>query len=311
MTFVKQLFFLLAIIGVSSLISAQEIKLKLWPDGVPNYQKTDEVEKQELTDRLLKVSYVQDPDITVYLPSKGNATGEAVVICPGGGYWILAYDWEGTDIAKYFNSKGIAAIVLKYRLPVSKSNIVPHQSPLMDAQRAIRITRFNADEWGIDKNKIGIMGFSAGGHLASTVATHFDLGKKDSVDPIDKMSCRPDFAVLVYPVISFTGEFKHSGSKKALLGEDPDPELVKYYSNELQVTKDTPPTILIHSQDDKGVPVENSLVFYKALRDNDVQASMHLYPYGGHGYSLALNKGYLATWPDRVTEWIKNLSMEK
>ena len=199
---------------------------------------------------------------------------------------------------------------MKYRLPVSKSNVIPHKSPLMDAQRAIRITRMKSEEWGIKSDRIGIMGFSAGGHLASTAGTHFDYGKEESEDPIEKMSSRPDFMVLMYPVISFTGNFKHSGSQKALLGENPSEELLKYYSNELQVTKETPPTILIHSQDDTGVPVENSLVFYKALCDNGVKAEMHLYPYGKHGYSLAIGRGYLSTWTDRVTDWINNLNEE-
>jgi len=284
---------------------AQEIKLPLWPDGIPNYQNTNEVEKREYQDKILKVSNVQIPDISVFLPSEGNATGDAVVICPGGGYWILAYDWEGTDIAKYFNSKGIAAIVLKYRLPVSTNNIVPHKSPIMDAQRAIRMTRFYADEWGIKKDRIGIMGFSAGGHLASTAGTHFDFGNPDAENPIDKLSCRPDFMILIYPVIAFSKEFSHSGSEKALLGDNPSEELINYYSNELQVTNNTPPTILIHSQDDSAVPVENSLEFYKALCDNNVTAEMHLYQYGGHGFSLAIEQGHLETWTERVIDWIK------
>lgn len=300
--------FLSALVCIS--LCAQEITLPLWPEGVPNMQPSDDVEQVELTDRQTKISYVQDPNIEVFLPSKGNSNGDAVIICPTGGYWILAYDWEGTDIAKYFNSKGIAAIVLKYRLPVSKSNVIPHKSPLMDAQRAIRITRMKSEEWGIKSDRIGIMGFSAGGHLASTAGTHFDYGNPESEDPIKKISSRPDFMILMYPVISFTEEFKHSGSQKALLGEIPSEDLLKYYSNELQVTKETPPTILIHSQDDMGVPVENSLVFYKALCDNGVKAEMHLYPYGKHGFSLAIGRGYLSTWTDRVTDWINNLNEE-
>jgi acetyl esterase/lipase len=197
---------------------------------------------------------VQKPDIAVFLPSKKNATGEAVIVCPGGGYSILAYDWEGSDIARWLNSRGITAFVLKYRLPLSKSNIVPHKSPLMDAQRAMRLVRFNAEKWNIDPGKIGIMGFSAGGHLASTLSTHFDGGDPVSSDPVERMSCRPDFSVLVYPVITFTEEFQHSGSRINLLGEDADESLVRYYSNELQVTEDTPRAILIHADDDTAVP---------------------------------------------------------
>jgi acetyl esterase/lipase len=257
------------------------------------------------TTNIVRLSLVQYPDIAVFLPSKRNATGEAVVICPGGGYHILAYDWEGSDIARWFSSRGIAAAVLKYRLPVSKSNIIPHKTPLMDAQRAFRMVRYHAESWNIDPGKIGIMGFSAGGHLASTLSTHFDEGDPGNTDPVEKISCRPDFSILVYPVISFTEEFSHSGSRAALLGEDPDPELVKYYSNEQQVTAETPPAILIHSGDDEGVPVQNSLAYYRALLKKGIPAEMHVYPYGGHGYSLAIGRGHLSTWPDRVLEWIR------
>jgi acetyl esterase/lipase len=228
-----------------------------------------------------------------------------VVICPGGGYGILAYDWEGSDIARWLNSQGIAAFVLKYRLPGSKSNIVPHKSPLMDAQRALRMVRFHAEQWNIDPGKIGIMGFSAGGHLASTLSTHYDRGDPSSTDPMEQVSCRPDFSILVYPVISFSDPFTHSGSRRNLLGENPDPELVKDFSNELQVTEDTPPAILIHSEDDKTVPVENSLLYFKALRANGITSELHIYPYGGHGFSLAIGQGHLETWPDRVIQWIK------
>ncbi|MBI9070195.1 MAG: alpha/beta hydrolase [Melioribacteraceae bacterium] len=302
---------LLLILLLINNVYAQEIAVPLWSDGVPNYQKTDEVEIVDDNENIQKVSYVQEPNITVYKPAKRNTTGESVVICPGGGYWILAYDWEGSDIAKYFNSKGITAIVLKYRLPVSKSNVVPHKSPLMDAQRAIRLTRFHAGEWGLDSNKIGIMGFSAGGHLASTAGTHFDYGNKNSDDMIERISCRPDFMILMYPVISFVADFSHTGSANALLGENPTRELLEFYSNELHVTENTPPTILIHSQDDTGVPIENSLNFYKALTDKKVSAEMHLYPFGGHGFSLALGNDYLSTWPDRVVDWLKRVTNKK
>ena len=227
------------------------------------------------------------------------------MICPGGGYGILAYDWEGSDIARWLNSRGIAAFVLKYRLPGSKSNIVPHKSPLMDAQRAMRLVRSNAVKWNLDREKIGVMGFSAGGHLASTLSTHYDKGDPSNSDPVEQESCKPNFSVLVYPVISFTEEFQHSGSRINLVGEDADEELVKYYSNELQVTEDTPPAILIHSDDDTAVPVENSISYYKALRANEISSELHIYPYGGHGYSLAIGQGHLSTWPDRVIEWIR------
>jgi len=300
----KKIFFALFLCLATGLLQSQNFILPLWEGDPPNYRESGEIMKSDTTN-IVRLSLVQYPDIAVFLPSKSNATGEAVVICPGGGYNILAYDWEGSDIARWFSSRGIAAMVLKYRLPISKSNIIPHKSPLMDAQRAFRMVRYYAEAWNIDPGKIGIMGFSAGGHLASTLSTHFDAGDPGHADPVERMSCRPDFSILVYPVISFTEEFSHSGSRTALLGEDPDPELVRYYSNELQVTADTPPAVLIHSGDDKGVPVQNSLTYYRALLKNDIPAEMHVYPYGGHGYSLAISKGHLATWPDRVLEWIR------
>jgi acetyl esterase/lipase len=284
---------------------AQNLVVPLWDGNPPNYRETGETIKWDTSD-IVRVSNVQKPDLAVFLPSKKNATGEAVIICPGGGYHILAYDWEGIDIARWLNSKGIAAFVLKYRLPVASCNIVPRESPLMDAQRAMRIVRSRAAAWNVAPGKIGIMGFSAGGHLASTLSTHFDPGNPASPDPVERVSCRPDFSILMYPVISF-GKFTHSGSRTALLGEDPDPELVKYYSNELQVTDDTPPAILIHAGDDPGVPVENSILYYEALQAHQVPAELHIYPSGGHGFSLAIGKGHLSTWPDRVIQWIHYL----
>ena len=300
----KKLFVVLFVFASVGSSLAQNQILPLWEGDPPNYKETGEVTIWDTSD-IVRIRNVQKPDIALFLPSKKNSTGEAVVICPGGGYGILAYDWEGSDIARWLNSEGIAAFVLKYRLPGSKSNIVPYKSPLMDAQRAMRMVRANAEKWNIDPTKIGIMGFSAGGHLASTLSTHFDSGDPSSPDPVEQESCRPDFSVLVYPVISFTGEFTHVGSRTALLGVDADPELVRHFSNELQVTGETPPAILIHSDDDNGVPVENSIVYYEALRANKVTSELHIYPYGGHGYSLAIGQGHLSTWPDRVIEWIK------
>jgi len=287
---------------------AQDATVPLWPAGkVPNYQKTDEVEKSESTD-IVRISKVQSPEIAVFLPAKKNSTGQAIIICPGGGYAYLAYNWEGTDVAKLLNAKGITAIVLKYRLPNSKSNVTPNLSPLMDAKRAMRMVRANADKWGVKKNNIGIMGFSAGGHLASTLATHFDDGDKNSKDSIEQQSSRPDFAVLVYPVISMDKKITHMGSHNNLVGENADTALSNLYSNELQVTKQTPPTFLLHATDDKAVPVENSLRFYKALKDNDVPVEMHIFPTGGHGFGLALGKGSLETWTDLLVAWMRGLN---
>jgi acetyl esterase/lipase len=287
--------------------AAQEINLPLWPSGkVPNYQKTEEKEIRD-TSETIHIRLVQSPDITVYMPSKRNATGQAVIICPGGGYVNLSYSWEGTDVAKLLNAKGITAIVLKYRLPNSKSNIVSHLSPLLDAKRAIRMARYYAAKWNINKNKVGIMGFSAGGHLAATLGTHFDEGDINSKDSIEQFSSRPDFMVLVYPVISMSKTIMHGGSRNSLIGNSPADDLAKLYSNELQVTKTTPPTFLVHATDDRSVPVENSLLFYQALKDNGVPAEMHIYPAGGHGFGLALAKGYLETWTERLVDWLRGL----
>ena len=292
----------------TNFVMSQETTFPLWPSGkVPNYQKTDEIEKRD-TSETIHISKVQFPDITVYMPAKRNATGQTVIICPGGGYVNLSYDWEGTDVAKLLNSKGITAIVLKYRLPNSKSNIIPNLSPLMDAKRAIRMTRFYATKWNIKKDKVGIMGFSAGGHLASTLGTHFDNGDPKATDSIEQTSSRPDFMILIYPVISMSKNIMHVGSRNSLIGNHPTDELAKLYSNELQVTKETPPTFLVHATDDKSVPVENSLLFYQALKDNNVPAEMHIYPKGGHGFGLALGKGYLETWTDRLIDWLQGLN---
>jgi acetyl esterase/lipase len=291
----------------STFSTAQNFTLPLWSETIPNYQETDEKEIRDTTD-IVKISYVQQPEIAVYLPAKKIATGQAVVICPGGGYWILAYDWEGTDIAKWLNSKGIAAVVLKYRLPVSKSNIIRYKSPLLDAKQALRLVRYHAEAWHIQPDKIGIMGFSAGGHLASTLGTHFDLGDTTAKNSIESLSCRPDFMILIYPVITFSQPFTHTGSRNALLGETADTALVTYFSNERQVRENTPPTFLVHAGDDEGVPVENSLIFYQALKEKGIPAEMHIYPEGGHGFSLAIGTYYLDTWTDRCSDWLHQLN---
>lgn len=284
-------------------VNAQSI-IPLWSDeAIPNYRESGEQEELIKGD-IVMYSKVQKPEIYVFLPAKKHATGEAVVICPGGGYQILAWDWEGLDIASWFNSHGIAAIILKYRLPLAKSNIVPNKSPLLDAQRAMRYVRYHADEWNIDPSRIGVMGFSAGGHLASTAGTHYDFGNPDAKDPVDRQSSRPDFMILMYPVITFSTEVMHRGSRDALLGKDPSDELIRFYSGELNVTEDTPPTFLVHAADDKSVPVENSLLFFEALKKNDVPVEMHIFPEGGHGFSLGIGMGHLATWPDMCIRWM-------
>jgi acetyl esterase/lipase len=266
-----------------------------------------DLKEEIVSEGIIRIGNVQIPTIEVYLPAKQIATGQAVVIFPGGGYGILAYDWEGTDFAKWLNSQGIAGIVVKYRLPKSASLTDPKEVPLMDAQRAMRLVRQNSSGWNIDPSKIGIMGFSAGGHLASTLSTQYDHQVERNMDEIDALSARPDFSILVYPVITFVNPAIHSGSMKALLGENQTEELKKRFSAELNVTEETPPAFIVHAGDDTGVPVENSLLYYTALRAKGVPASLHVYPNGGHGFAFGLGKGPVENWRNVLLAWIKAL----
>jgi acetyl esterase/lipase len=233
------------------------------------------------------------PGVYVYRADKRN--GAAVVVCPGGGYSGLAMNHEGVQIADWLNGQGITAVVLKYRLGPKYT----HPVGLGDAQRAIRYIRANANELKIDPKRVGILGFSAGGHLAATAGTHFDSGDKDAKDPIDQLSCRPDFMVLLYPVITFSGPYAHIGSRNNLLGKSPDAKLVDLLSNEKQVTKDTPPTFLAHTSEDSGVRPENSVLFYLALKKNNVPAELHIYEKGRHGLGLGEKETPFASWPNR------------
>jgi acetyl esterase/lipase len=266
-----------------------EVQL-LWPKGAPGAVGDDEKDK---------------PSITIYLPAADKGTGAAVVVCPGGGYGALALDHEGKQVADWLTSNGIAAFVLRYRIAPRYH----HPVPLQDVQRAIRSVRASASRWKIDPNRVGVLGFSAGGHLTSTAGTHFDQGKPDSDDAIDRMSCRPDFLVLVYPVISFTTPFTHAGSKRNLLGDNPESNLVESLSNEKQVTKDTPPTFLVHTTEDAGVPPENSVLFYLALRKAGVPAEMHIYEKGRHGLGLGATDPAFATWPAQCITWLRGRGM--
>jgi acetyl esterase/lipase len=294
---------LIILMIASTALTAQEYKIPLYSGTIPNSKAIGQKEKIEKND-ITVVSNVQVPDIAVYLPTKKLATGQAVVICPGGGYWILAYDLEGTDIARYLNSIGVAAIVLKYRLPTYGNTAEPHKAPLMDAQRAMRLVRYNASRWNIDPKKIGIMGFSAGGHLASTLGTHFDYGNPATIDSVEKLSCRPDFMILMYPVITFTDSSMHTGSRDALLGKTPDPALVKYFSNELQVRDDTPPAFFVHADNDTGVPVENTLLMYRALRAKKIPAELHIISEGEHGFGLGGHNSHVASWSWNLKLWL-------
>ncbi len=287
-------------------IIAQDFTLPLWTHGIPN-QNNIKVPEQIDTTEIIMIRKVDKPDIAVYLPSKKYATGKAVIVIPGGGYNIIAYHWEGIDIARWLSSNGIAAIVLKYRLPHTKNNIKGYLSPLLDAKRALRLTRFNAKKWNINENEIGVMGFSAGGHLAATLGTHFDEENIFKTDTIDTISCKPNFMILMYPVITFKEPYLHKGSRHFLIGDKPDTSLINYFSNELHVSTKTPPTFLVHAEDDKSVPVKNSLMFYEELVKNSVPAEMIIYPKGGHGFSLAIGNNHLSTWRERCIEWIKTL----
>jgi acetyl esterase/lipase len=239
------------------------------------------------------------PTLTTYLPAS-NPTHTAVVVAPGGGYQHLALDHEGAQIAVWLNAHGIAAFVLKYRLGPKYH----HPVELGDAQRALRTVRMHASDYGVDKNHIGIWGFSAGGHLASTTGTHFDAGKPDAPDAIEHESSRPDFMVLAYPVITMTQPYVHMGSEKNLLGDNPDKALVTLLSNEKQVTPQTPPTFLFSTTDDATVPVLNSMMFYQALVTNHVEAEMHLFRHGKHGLGLAQNDTDLQVWPGLLLHWL-------
>jgi acetyl esterase/lipase len=258
----------------------------LWPQGAPGAVGREERDK---------------PSLTIYLPPGDKANGTAVVVCPGGGYGGLAVGHEGKDPAEWLNGHGIAAFVLRYRLGPRYR----HPAPMQDAQRAVRLVRSRAKEWNLNPKRIGIWGFSAGGHLASTAATHFDDGKPDADDPIDRVSSRPDFAILCYPVISMRPPITHGGSRRNLLGDKPDEALVSSLCNDEQVTDKTPPTFLFHTNEDKAVLPENSILFYQALRKNKVPAELHIYEKGPHGVGLGTGRGAVAAWPEQLAGWLK------
>jgi acetyl esterase/lipase len=303
----KKILLLLVVIQSLIQLSAQEI-MPLYKK-VPGSKPSANREQAETgKDGILRISKVSEPSLMVFQAANKKANGTAVIICPGGGYAILAASHEGTDVAKVFNEWGITAFVLKYRLPDDSLMELKEIGPLQDAQRAIQIVRENAKKWGIDKNKIGIMGFSAGGHLASTAGTHFN---HVVIDNKKNTSLRPDFMVLGYPVISFTDSLTHMGSRNNLIGKNPGAEKITAYSNELQVTKETPPTFLVHAKDDAAVKVQNSLAFYDALQKNGVPAEIHLYEKGGHGFGMN-NKTSDEKWMDWLKVWMeKNVISSK
>lgn len=279
-----------ALLAIVPCAIGQNFTMRLW-DQVPNRVAGHDAEQADSTD-IVRISKVSDPTIEVFLPARSHATGQAVLICPGGGYQILAYDWEGTDIAKWLNGQGIAGIVLKYRLPDPAISEKPHLAPLQDAKQAMRLAKRYAPKWGIDPDKVGVMGFSAGGHLAATLGTQFD------------QDGRPAFMVLVYPVVSMKDGVTHRWSRKRLIGDNPTQALIDRYSAEANVAANTPPTFLLHATDDKGVPVENSLLMYGALKTNNVPVEMHILPEGGHGFALGIGKKTVARWPGYLADWL-------
>jgi len=280
-------------------------EMPLYPNGVPNAKQVPNTQKS-VTDKngVVRISEVTVPTLTVYPADADKANGTAVIICPGGGYAILAASHEGSDVASVFNKMGVTAFVLKYRLPNDNAQIDKSIAPLQDAQQALRTVRKEASKYGINPNKIGIMGFSAGGHLASTAGTHFD---KQVGEVTSEVSVRPDFMILGYPVITFK-DFGHAGSRINLVGKTADQILIDEYSNELHVTKETPPTFLVHAGDDMAVPVKNSLVFYEGLQKNGVLAELVINPKGGHGFGLN-NKTTNEKWMDNVKNWMDSLGL--
>lgn len=264
--------------GIPSISAAEPPKPvaeKLWPSGAPGGG---------------------NPKITTFLAPEQKANGTAVVVCPGGSYRALAA-YEGVPVARWLNTLGVAGIVLEYR---HSGTGYQHPAPMQDIQRAIRTVRARAKQWNLKPDRIGVLGFSAGGHLASTAATHFDKGNPKALDPVERVSCRPDFAILIYATTNLTDEYTHKKTRRGLLGENPKPELIELLSNDKHVTAETPPTFLIHSWDDKVVPVENSVLFYMALRRAKVPAEMHLFRKGGHGGSLKHND-----WPRLAKRWMR------
>ncbi|TDB63963.1 alpha/beta hydrolase [Arundinibacter roseus] len=298
----KKIFCIATMTALSFSAMSQTEIVALWPEGqVPNAIPNTLVEKSETTGGIMRISQVTVPTLTAYLPAAGKVTGAGVMICPGGGYSILAAQHEGSELAEWFTERGIAAFVLKYRLPNEKAMTRQHEVPLMDAMQGMKIIRQHATKWGVNPSMLGVMGFSAGGHLAATLSTHFDR------PPNGSELAKPNFALLLYPVITFQTPYAHGGSRDKLLGPDKSENLILYYSNETQVTSSTPPTFLVHAEDDKAVPIENSINYYLALKKNEVPSELHIYPAGGHGFALrTTGKGSVENWPQAMEGWLKS-----
>jgi len=290
-------------------IKAQPLIINLWNGKIPGSIESPRFKEDtiRIENGKIRIAKVINPTLTIYFPENKKSNGTAMIICPGGGYARLAMDNEGSDIAEWLNQNGITGIILKYRLPndtIMKNKTI---GPLQDLQEAVRIVRRRAVEWKIDPGKIGVIGFSAGGHLVSTLSTRFN----EKIYGSDTTSARPDFVVLGYPVITMNEQNAHMGSRRNLLGKSPDPAQVEYFSNELHVLKNTPPTFIFQAEDDKTVPVQNSIDYFTALKNKDVIAELHIYPGGGHGFGLAKNGGKESSWTSACIKWLKQISMSK
>ncbi|MBN2012112.1 alpha/beta hydrolase [candidate division KSB1 bacterium] len=298
---IAKLFFVFLFV-FSIAVNAQEI-INLYPGNIPNSKESGITEKAigRAGDMFADVT---KPTLELFLPEKEKSTGIAVVICPGGGYGVVVYQGEGVKTAREFVKNGIAALVLKYRLPNDSTMVDKKIGPLQDAQQAIKVVRENAPKWGIDVNKIGIMGFSAGGHLASTAATHFEPAV---IENNANVNLRPDFQILIYPVISMQDKLTHGGSKMNLLGENPSQEIVDRFSNELHVNEKTPPAYITHAGDDSVVDVDNSIAYYEQLRHHNVPAELHIYPNGNHGFVLFQPN---EEWMGPIFKWMKRSSVQ-
>ncbi|KGO82681.1 alpha/beta hydrolase [Flavobacterium beibuense] len=295
----KTAFILLAAVFTIN-VTAQQV-IPLYKDSIPNSIPSKNKEKTKYSGFLLTQN-VSVPTLTVFKPQKQSDKKTAVIICPGGGYAVLATGHEGKDVAEALNKMGVMAFMLKYRLPNDTIMKDRKIAPLQDAQRAIQMIRENAAQWNIDPNKIGIMGFSAGGHLAATASTQFE---REVIANPKHTSLRPDFSILLYPVISFTDSLTHMGSRINLIGKNPSKELIEQYSNELQVTAKTPPTFLVHAADDGLVSIGNSIAYYQALLKNGVLSEMLLYPHGEHGFGM-INRSTDDRWMDNLKNWMKS-----
>jgi acetyl esterase/lipase len=286
-----------------SMTNAQQVMPLYGKAPIPNSRPAANRETDDSSGHPIRhlLSLVSHPTLTVFLPPADKRNGTAVIVCPGGGYTHLAFTHEGTDVAAWLNSLGITAFLLKYRLPSDETMVDKSIGPLQDAQQAIYIVRSGAAQWGLDTGRIGILGFSAGGHLASTAGTHFN----HVVIPDEgNVSVRPDFMVLLYPVISFDDSTGHRGSRDNLIGKNPSASAIREYSNQLQVTDGTPPAFLVHAEDDRTVPVINSISFYEALMRHHVPSEMHIFPKGGHGFGMH-NSTSVEQWPDLLRGWME------